>query len=59
MSKKWSITDTQLGARIINKITKKSKLGKSSTQHFNCAREPLFSTVPFNRVVIDSLHLFL
>ena len=57
MSKKWSITDTQLGARTINEITKKSKLGKSSTQRFNCAKEPLFSTVPLNRVVILSISL--
>ena len=59
MSKEWSITDTEQGARTVDEITNKSKLAKTSNQRFNCARVPLFSTIPLNRVVIDSLHLFL
>ncbi len=40
-------------------ITEKSKLAKSSKNRYNCSRVPLFSFVPLERVVIDSLHLFL
>lgn len=59
MSREWSITDTKQGARTIDEITEKSKLAKTSKQRFNCARVPLFPTIPLHRVVIDSLHLFL
>ena len=59
MSREWSITDTKQGARTTDEITEKSKLAKTSKQRFNCARVPLFPTIPLHRVVIDSLHLFL
>ena len=59
MTKTWSITDKNQGARTIEEIAEKSKLGKSSKYRFNCSRKPIFSFIPLQRVVIDSLHLFL
>ena len=59
MDTQWSITNTDQGARTVEEITVKSKLGKTSKQRFNCSRPPMFDFIPMNRVVIDSLHLFL
>ena len=59
MTKTWSITDKNQGARTIEEIAEKSKLGKSSKYWFNCSRKPIFSFIPLQHVVIDSLHLFL
>ena len=59
MDMQWSITDSNIGARTVKEITAKSKLGKTSKQRFNCIKPPLFDFIPMDRVVIDSLHLFL
>lgn len=59
MTLSWSLTDVAKGARTIEEIKEKSKLGKTSKSRFNCRREPIFPFIPLHRVVIDSLHLFL
>ena len=59
MDMQWSITDSSAGVRTVEEITAKSKLGKTSKQRFNCIKPPLFDFIPMDRVVIDSLHLFL
>jgi len=53
-NKKWSITDTTLGARTIKEICEHAK-----TKKFNCKRSPLFEFIPIDHVIIDTLHLFL
>ena len=59
MTRNWSISDQSKGARTIEEITEKSKLGKTNKNRFNCCRAPMFPFIPMERVVIDSLHLFL
>ena len=59
MSLKWSISDPAKGARTIEEITEKAKLGKTSKNRFNCSHAPMFPFIPIQHVVIDSLHLFL
>ena len=59
MSLEWSITDPAKGARTIEVIAEKGKLGKTSKNRFNCSQAPMFPFIPIQRVVIDSLHLFL
>ena len=59
MSLEWSITDPEKGARTIEEIQTKSKLGKRNKDRFSCCQSPIFPFIPIERVVIDSLHLFL
>ena len=59
MEEQWSLTDTEKGARTIQGITEKSKLGKKNKNRCNCSHEPLFPFIPIARVVVDSLHMFL
>jgi hypothetical protein len=59
MSTTWSLTDSVKGARTIDEISEKCKLAKTSKNRKNCCRPPLFSFIPLDHVVIDSLHLFL
>ena len=59
MKFKWSITNTQQGARTVEEITTLSKLSKNNKNKYNCSYEPIFSFIPIHRVVIDTLHLFL
>ena len=59
MSLTWSLTDPEKGGRTVEEITEKSKLAKTSKSRFNCRKAPLFPFIPLERVVIDSLHLFL
>lgn len=56
MTKEWSITDTQKGARTIDEITACCTKAKTSTRRYNC---PLFPTIPLDHVIPDVLHLFL
>ena len=49
--KKWSLTDKSLGARDSGKHAKGKK--------YNCKHDPLFSFIPIDHVIIDTLHLFL
>ena len=53
-SKKWSISDTQMGARTVEEIKEHAKKHK-----FNCKFPPLSDFIPMDHVVIDTLHLFL
>ena len=55
----WSLDDPEKGGRTVEEITDKSKLAKTSKNRFNCCRIPLFPFILLQRVVIDSLHLFL
>ena len=59
MTKQWSIKDQTKGARTIEEITTMSKLGKRNPSRHNCSHKPLFPFVPIERVIIDSLHMFL
>ena len=59
MQIQWSITDPIRGARTVEEITAKCKLGKTNKNRYNCKNLPLFSFIPIKQVVIDTLHLFL
>lgn len=59
MKLEWSLTDQSKGARTIEEIKEKSKLGKRNKSRFNCCQAPLFPFIPIDHVVIDTLHLFL
>ena len=59
MTKEWSIVHQAKGARTIEEITTMSKLGKRNLNRNNCSHEPLFPFISIERVVIDSLHMFL
>ena len=59
MTRNWSITDQSKGAQTIKGITEKSKLSKTNKNRYNCCRPPMFPFITMERVVIDSLHLFL
>ena len=59
MSLQWSINDVDKGARTIKEITNKAKLSKRSKVRYNCCEEPIFSFIPIDHVIIDTLHLFL
>ena len=54
INKKWSLTDKSLRARDSHKIGKHAE----SKQH-NCKTNLLFDFIPIDRVIIDTLHLFL
>ena len=56
MSKNWSISNIDNGARTINEIT---ELPKSNKYKFNCSSKPLFPFIPITKIIIDTLHLFL
>ena len=57
MSLAWSITDPAKGARTVDEITEKAKLGKRNKKKkkkdLTC-RAPMFSFIPMHCVVIDS-----
>ena len=58
--KKWSLTDSEKGARSVEEIIKLSKLAKKKgVETYGCAREPLFPSIAVDHVVPDILHLFL
>ena len=40
MDKKWPVSNPNKGARTIDEIAKKSKLGKKYTNRFNCSHVP-------------------
>ena len=55
----WSVTDVSKGARTVQKIKEKAMLSKRSKVRYSCCRAPLFPFILMERVVIDTLHLFL
>ena len=57
MSKQWSISDTQKGARTIEEII--GNHTQSKGKRFGCIHPPLFQTIPITRIIPDTLHLFL
>ena len=54
INKVWSLLDPDCGARNLEQIKNYSKSRK-----FNCTHAPLFTFIPLNHVVIDTLHLYL
>ena len=59
MKMKWSISDTQYGARTIEEISSMSQLSKNNKKRYNCSHKPMFPFIPIHHVIVDSLHLFL
>ena len=59
MEIQWSITDPIRGARTVEEITEKSKLGKRNKDWYNCKNPPLLPFIPIKQVIIDTLHLVL
>ena len=59
MQLQWSISDPSKGARTVQDIKEKCKLGKTNKNRYNCKHPPLFPFIPINRVVIHTLHLSL
>ena len=59
MTMEWSLTDSSKEARTIEEIATKSTLGKRNAERYNCCHIPLFPFIPIERVIIDTLHLFL
>ena len=59
MSKEWSITDPNKGARTILRRSLPVTPRQTSSKRFNCAHCPLFPTIPLDHVITDVLHLFL
>ena len=55
MTKEWSIKDVSKGARTIEENL---QISHQSRKSFNVSNEPLFPTIPLEKVVIDNLHLF-
>ena len=57
-AKTWSLRDIKQGARTIQEIQKltTANCGKA---RFNVKHAPLFTTIPLDHVIIDTLHLFL
>ena len=52
-TKTWSFVDSALGARTPDEISLHSR-----RKQFNCKNTPLFSFIPLDYVIIDTLHLF-
>ncbi len=55
--KEWSISDTTKGARTISEIQSLSK--EPARKKFGCLKMPIFSSIPIDHIIIDTLHLFL
>ena len=59
ISKEWSFTDKEKGARTIEDIRRLTALKKRGSEKFGCARLPIFPSIPIDHVIPDVLHLFL
>ena len=57
MSKDWSITDVDKGARTIDSIISCHK--KSKNKRLGCIHLPLFQTIAVDHTIPDILHLYL
>jgi len=53
---KWSIFDTELGARTIEENV---RIATDRTHQFNVSNVPVFPKIPLANVVVDNLHMFL
>ena len=53
---KWSITDTELGARTIEETI---SFVRNRKKEFNVSNLPIFPMIPLTRAVVDNLHMFL
>ena len=58
MTKHWSMSDPEKGARTVEEITQCSK-ERDKSKKFNCHAPPLFRSIPVVHVVPDTLHLFM
>lgn len=58
ISKSWSLTDPEKGARTISEI-KEMASKKRRGSKYGCVEQPLFPSIPISHVVIDTLHLLL
>ena len=54
MSKNWSMSDTNQGARTLQEITECAR-----KKQFGCKTTPMFKSVPIVKVVPDTLHLYI
>ena len=60
LDKKWSLTNSEEGARSIEEIKKLCKFAKKrGVETYGCVREPLFPSMAVDHVVPDILHLVL
>ncbi|KAJ8032711.1 hypothetical protein HOLleu_26319 [Holothuria leucospilota] len=59
MSKLWSMTDTNMGARTIEEIIQCSHKRANDPLKYNCVEEPVFRLVPIYNVIPDTLYLCL
>jgi hypothetical protein len=57
MTKEWSAFDTKKGARTIDEIERFMALPKNRRK--GCQGKPIFSFIPIDHVIIDTLHLYL
>ena len=57
MSKDWSITDVDKGARTIDSIISSHK--KCESKQMGYINPPLFQTIPVDHIILDILHLYL
>ena len=55
-TKEWSISDTTKGARTISEIQSLSK--GPARKNFGCLKMPIFSSIPIDHIIIDSLNSF-
>jgi len=55
----WLVQDKQRGARTIEDIKELAKVKKRGVEKFGCVRQPLFPSIPIDRIIRDVLHLFL
>ena len=56
MTKTWSMTNVEQGARTVDKIVACAHKKTKDVTKFNCNEEPVFLSVPVHRVVQDTLH---
>ncbi|KAJ8018072.1 hypothetical protein HOLleu_44137 [Holothuria leucospilota] len=55
-SKSWSMTNPDQGARTVSEIC---EMAGRKRNKYNCSFPPIFTCIPVDHVVMDSLHLFL
>ena len=60
ITKTWSATNPDEGARTIKEIQELSKIKKhKNSAKYGCIKQPIFPSIPIDHVIPDILHLFL
>ena len=59
MQMQWSVTDPNIGARSVEEVIEKCKLGKQTRIATTANTNHCFLSYQFEQVVIDTPHLFL